>query len=105
MSTGPAFGVPHTGEYEVKVDHVAATEWAKVFVAIKDKDATPRAANLAAAYLERERQLKDAMILLDAAKCPQCDGSGSWADPGDGSQIQCQWCFEHQALRAVIGEE
>lgn len=35
-----------------------------------------------------ERDLVNARILLDAAKCPNCDGGGT-TPHGD----QCEWCF------------
>ena len=35
--------------------------------------------------------------LLRVAQCPACDGSGSYPDPSDGSQVQCQWCYEREA--------
>ena len=31
--------------------------------------------------------------LLNAAKCPACDGSGAIPD-GEGGAYQCQWCYE-----------
>ena len=39
--------------------------------------------------------------LLDVAKCPNCDGSGSYSGAdtyGEEVQIQCQWCFEKATL-------
>jgi hypothetical protein len=74
---------------------------------------------LAAANARQERSFSDIAVLqaeltalradkarlidlLQQTHCPNCDGSGSYAQPqmsGDGEeigveQVQCQWCFE-----------
>ncbi len=39
--------------------------------------------------------------LLKVAKCPDCDGSGSYASPdknGEPIQTQCRWCFERNLI-------
>jgi hypothetical protein len=28
-------------------------------------------------------------------KCPDCDGSGSYPDPRNGEQTQCEWCYRN----------
>ena len=38
-------------------------------------------------------------ILLEAAACPSCDGSGAFYQ-GDGDVTQCQWCYERDAALA-----
>ena len=38
-------------------------------------------------------------ILLEAATCPSCDGSGAFYQ-GDGDVTQCQWCYERDAALA-----
>ena len=58
-------------------------------------------AALSAEVTESERlreSNKELLALLAAANCPNCDGSGSWASPRDGIQMQCQWCFERAAI-------
>ena len=42
-------------------------------------------------------KVERSVTLLRAAGCPICDGSGSYHEH-DGSQGQCQWCFEVDAL-------
>ncbi len=88
----------------MKLDHAAAKEAGKNII---DADIAwgKGITNLARCYLDSQAKLEEAMTLLGAAKCPQCDGSGSWADPSDGSQMQCQWCFEYQALREELEKE
>lgn len=42
---------------------------------------------------------KDMFFLLEAACCPQCDGSGACHD-NYGEMCQCQWCDERSAALA-----
>jgi hypothetical protein len=46
----------------------------------------------------REAQ-QQAMSLLAAANCPNCDKSGAYPD-NNGEPVQCQWCYEVAALPA-----
>lgn len=44
-----------------------------------------------------------AVELLGVSKCPNCDGSGSYAiegPHGEAQECQCQFCFEKNALLA-----
>lgn len=47
--------------------------------------------------------LGEALILLGAANCPQCDGSGTCVASGRGGDpepYQCEWCYRTRALLA-----
>ncbi len=56
-------------------------------------------------HRELRRALREALVLLAIAKCPNCDGSGSIGvqvrpgmDCDAWEQEQCQWCHEKKAL-------
>ena len=54
--------------------------------------------SIAARRIESLRQqLEEAKILIGVAKCPCCDGSGTYSD-SMGGPLQCQWCDESKAL-------
>lgn len=48
---------------------------------------------------------REAMKLLEIARCPNCDGSGAYIVPnrntGDADLQQCQWCAERASLYAT----
>lgn len=50
---------------------------------------------------KRVRQHDILVGLLEAAKCPCCDGSGAYYD-NCGNVCQCQWCDE---VKAALAEE
>jgi hypothetical protein len=67
-----------------------------------------------AAALQSEREHADRLAgLLNAAKCPACDGAGWYAEERGGVgpdgendtreciQVQCQWCDESKGLLAA----
>jgi len=45
--------------------------------------------------------IAEAMVLLNAANCPCCDGSGAYYD-NMGDVCQCQWCYEVKELNKKI---
>ena len=64
----------------------------------------PSPEKLVAVFEERHKLRADlewAQGLVSVARCPNCDGSGSYGrDDGYGNEVetQCQWCDEKQAL-------
>ena len=45
----------------------------------------------------RQGKIKEAVGLLNATKCPCCDGSGAYYD-GYGDVCQCEWCARKEGL-------
>ena len=39
---------------------------------------------------------------LSVAKCPTCDGSGSYQEGNE--QMQCEWCFMQADIRAALAQ-
>jgi hypothetical protein len=49
---------------------------------------------------EESLRMQTVIGLLQAAKCPNCDGGGAYYD-GNGEPAQCEWC----AVRADVMRE
>ena len=45
--------------------------------------------------------LKASAELISMAKCPDCDGSGSYFS--EDEEQQCRWCFESNQILTVVG--
>jgi hypothetical protein len=72
-------------------------------MAIQDANAA-RLALCWNSYDQNQQTIKDLVGLLEMAKCPNCDGSGSIAhqcSEDKWEQEQCQWCFLKYLTLAV----
>jgi hypothetical protein len=57
----------------------------------------------AQALQQQKKEQDEAAGLIDAAKCPCCNGDGAYYG-SMGEACQCQWCHESKAFRKKIGE-
>ncbi len=63
--------------------------------------------DLKAKLKSAEDVVENAIVLLNAAACPECDGSGSNTEGDEYDnpiQVQCRWCTEKAALSAYDKE-
>ena len=82
---------------EVDCKEVAAMSWCAAQAMKYEAIVLSIVPDLLKAIRQGSDDMKSIKCLLDAAKCPNCDGSGGFMiDDGspEGQACQCQWCYE-----------